>query len=183
MSAYRALVRLYPRSFREAYAEDLDQLLRDQLRDEPALRVWSRALLDLALTVPAQHLETRMSRAPSPAARYGALSALLLVVAAVGALAVGTSVVVLVALVALAPVAVVAWRRARALGDGRHAAAHWWKYLAAGATGLAAALLAVAGRDELAAGPWALFATALLTSVGLLATGLALLALRGRRHA
>ena len=158
MSAYRALVRLYPRSFREAYAEDLEQLLRDQLRDEPALRVWSRALLDLALTVPAQHLETRMSRVPSQAARYGALSA-------------------------LAPVAVVAGRRARVLGDGRHAAAHWWKYLAAGATGLAAALLSVAGREELAAGPWALFAATLLTSVGLLATGLVLMAVRGRRHA
>jgi hypothetical protein len=180
MSAYRALVRLYPRSFREAYAEDLQLLLRDQLRDEPALRVWSRALLDLALTVPAQHLESRMARPPAPAALYGALSAVSLAVAALGVLVAGLSVLGAVGLVVFVPLTVVAWRRSQALGDGSHAAAHWWKYLVAGATGLVVALLSVAGRDELAAGPWALFAATLLTSVALLATGLVLLAVRHR---
>ena len=50
-------VRLYPRPFREKYGADLAQLLRDQCAEESAWRVYGRALVDVAITVPSQHLE------------------------------------------------------------------------------------------------------------------------------
>ncbi|HEV8627486.1 MAG TPA: hypothetical protein VG034_23870 [Acidimicrobiia bacterium] len=50
---YRRLLWLYPRRFREEYGNDLVLLLTDQLRDEPAGRVFGRAAVDLALTIPA----------------------------------------------------------------------------------------------------------------------------------
>jgi hypothetical protein len=43
---YAALVRLYPRAFRQHYGADLAQLLRDQCAEEPAWRVYGRALVD-----------------------------------------------------------------------------------------------------------------------------------------
>jgi hypothetical protein len=62
LRAYRVLVRLYPRQFRDDYGADMVQLLRDQCDGEPALRVFARAAVDLAITIPGQHLEAHMKR-------------------------------------------------------------------------------------------------------------------------
>ena len=47
---YRGLLRVYPRRFRDEYGADMVLLFTDQLRDEPALRVWARGVIDLAIT-------------------------------------------------------------------------------------------------------------------------------------
>ena len=60
VAAYRHTIRLYPRSFRDEFGDDLVQLFEDQLADEPAVRVVTRTVLDLALSVPHRHLESDM---------------------------------------------------------------------------------------------------------------------------
>jgi hypothetical protein len=47
---YRALLRLYPATFRAQYGEALVQLFVDQLRTSGAARTWPRALGDLAVS-------------------------------------------------------------------------------------------------------------------------------------
>lgn len=63
---YRALLVLYPRSFRERYAEPMAQLFGDRLRDVGA-RTWLRTVPDLARTVPTQRIEATMARLGSGA--------------------------------------------------------------------------------------------------------------------
>jgi hypothetical protein len=59
---YRRLTALYPQSFRHEYGADLVELFMRQVDDEGAARVWARALRDLAVTIPVQHLEAHMKR-------------------------------------------------------------------------------------------------------------------------
>jgi hypothetical protein len=59
-SAYRALLVLYPRSFRQEYGEPMAQLFGDRLRDVGP-RVWLRAVPDLIRTVPSQRIEAVMA--------------------------------------------------------------------------------------------------------------------------
>ena len=63
---YRGLLRVYPRRFRDEYRDDMALLFANQLRDEPAGRVWARVVIDLAITIPARHLEAHMNRPPNP---------------------------------------------------------------------------------------------------------------------
>ena len=63
---YSALLSLYPRGFRDDYRSDMEQLFREQCADEPLWRVGGRAALDLALTLPTQHLEARMNSTSTP---------------------------------------------------------------------------------------------------------------------
>ena len=55
---YRRLLKLYPASFRDEYAGQLERQFRDELADAAGsvsrAALWLRLLLDLALTVPAQ---------------------------------------------------------------------------------------------------------------------------------
>ena len=69
---YRALLALYPRSFRDAYAEPMAQLFGDRLRDR-GRRVWLETAADLVRTVPVQRMEAVMARV-SPGARVVALA-------------------------------------------------------------------------------------------------------------
>ncbi|MBA3743670.1 hypothetical protein [Sporichthya sp.] len=62
VSAYRGLVRLYPRPFRDEYGADMVAVFGAQLRDEAAWRVCTRAAVDLVLTVPTRRLEAHMNR-------------------------------------------------------------------------------------------------------------------------
>jgi hypothetical protein len=56
LRAYRVLVRLYPRSFRQAYGTEAERVVRDLLRDERGRgplwlpRLWVRVLGDLLAT-------------------------------------------------------------------------------------------------------------------------------------
>jgi hypothetical protein len=175
MTLYGGLLRLYPRDFREEYGQDMEQLVRLQLRDENAARVWGRTLLDAALTVPSLRLEAHMSARSSAPVVYGAATVASLTLAGLAGSAVGISVFGLAGVLLFGSLAVVSWRRARALGDGGHAAAHWWKYLALGTAGLTASVVAAnLGDDTLGDNGWMVFMGALLTSVALLGVGLVL---------
>lgn len=71
-SVYRALLALYPRAFREDYAEAMVQLFGDRLSDR-GRRVWLETAPDLVRTLPVQRMEAVMARL-SPGARVVALA-------------------------------------------------------------------------------------------------------------
>ena len=50
----RALIRLYPAEFRDEYAGEMEQLVRDHARDGGGWR-WSDLLVDIARTAPREH--------------------------------------------------------------------------------------------------------------------------------
>ena len=176
---YRMLVRLYPRSFRDEYGEDLITLFQDQRADEHGARVWARAVLDLAVTVPTQHLEVHM--------RYPTQGAVTVVAAAgaVLALAIG-SVIGSVAVPAMAVVvgalwvSLASWRTNHVVD-----APTWWKRVALGAALIAGVGVAtsIPWPDSIDLGgdlAWSLGAIAVVAAVALIASGLLLGAL-GRR--
>lgn len=176
-TVYRGLLRLYPREFRREYGEDMSQLLALQLRDESTLRVWGRTLLDLALTLPSQRLESVMSRRPAlPVAfyLYGAAAVLSLVMTAVSGTAVGVGSAGLLLAAGFASLAVLAWRRAHALAAGSPVSLHWWRFLAAGSAGLAGCVLAAAVAGELPERTWLVWVVALLASLVATAVGVCL---------
>ncbi len=114
-SLYRALLVLYPRSFRSGYAEPMAHLFADRLRDR-GRRVWLEAAPDLVRTVPVQRMEAVMARL-SPGARVAALA-----VVVVGAVLVsvglgGGAAPLLVVLGAVAALAVLVKQRGL-LGSG-----------------------------------------------------------------
>ncbi len=148
--AYAALIRLYPRSFRDEYGPDLVQLLRDQCADEPTWRVAARALADLVLTVPNQHLEARMHRTSDPTLTltlaYAAGAAAGLALALVGGSNTATLVVGGAIAVVGATLAIATWRRAAPFRreDTTDVTRQWWKFLVSG-TGLTGVVLLAAG--------------------------------------
>jgi hypothetical protein len=169
--AYGALARLYPREFREEYGDDMVSLFRDQCRDEPVWSVTLRSLLDLALTLPSQHLETRMHRDPTPVATLAYLTValagvLLAVVGGTTPLALGTGALVAVGAGALA---VLTWRRAAPFRES-NLTAQWWKFVIAGPV-LVAAVIVAAG---LGVEAWYVGLVVVLTAVGSVVVGLAL---------
>lgn len=174
MTTYGVLLRLYPRAFREEYGEDMTQLLRDQLRDESATRVWARTVLDVALTCPTIRLEAHMSHALSARVVYGSATVACLVVAAVVGSSAGVSIIGLAGVLIFGTLTFISWRRARTLGPSAHAVAHWWKYLAAGVTGLAGVVGWGTSVEELPDGAWFAFMGCLVFSVVLIAVGLVL---------
>jgi len=107
---YRALLFLYPRSFRDDYAEPMAQLFADRRRDR-GRRAWLEAAPDLLRTVPVQRMEAAMARL-SPGARVAALAVIVFgaVLVSVGFGGDAAPLVVLVAAVA-AVVAVVRQHR------------------------------------------------------------------------
>lgn len=72
-SVYRALLLLYPRSFRRDYGDAMHQLFGDRLR-ELGSRAWLETVPDLVRSVPHQRMEAVMA-ALSPGARLGVLAA------------------------------------------------------------------------------------------------------------
>ena len=75
LRAYRRLLAAYPRAFREAFGEDMVQVLADQLRDSPAAqrgRVLAGALRDLLATAPVERVEALRPRPALAAAGAGA---------------------------------------------------------------------------------------------------------------
>lgn len=173
---YEALLRLYPRSFRDEYGPDMVLLFSRQLREESAVRVWTRGAVDLAITLPTLHLETSMTRNANPVVPLGfaALSLTGLVLAVLG----GASSGMLTAGLALAAVAgalaVLAWRNTRPITTGSSVVAHWRTFLAAGASGLAALVVAVSVVDELPDGMWWPMVITMALALASLSTGLVL---------
>ena len=184
---YRGLLRLYPRPFREEYGDDMALLLADQLRHEGTVRVWSRLVLDLALTVPARRMEAHMNRSSSSALTIVfaliALAGILVVLlggTGLAPLLIGGTVAVL-----FGGLAVVAARRSRAI-TAAPVSSHWWKFLLGGVVAIAALVVVTTITGELPEGGWFIAMTVLLASLVSVATGLVLgLARlgRGRRPA
>jgi hypothetical protein len=176
---YRALQRLYPRAFREEYADDMVSLLGEQLRDEPPWRVCGRGVVDLAVAVPTRHVEVHMSRNRAPALvmlmSVALASAVFVLVEGALGLAVaglGTALGMLI------------WRRERPAIAERGAAARWWKLLLSGAVVLATVIAITTVTGELSEPAWLVAAAALLVSVVLLGAGtvLGLVRLADRHH-
>lgn len=151
-------------------------LFAEQLRDEPAMRVWARCVIDLAITVPTRHLEARMTRLPKPAvpvlfASISVAGVLFGVIAGsnLGMLALGLS----VAAVAGA-LAVLAWRHTRTITAARPATAHWWRFLTGGAGALGAVIIVTTATGEVDDSMWWPMMITILAAVVTLGAGLVL---------
>lgn len=79
--AYRALLRLYPATFRDDYGEEMARLFDEQLRDARAANgrmavagFWARAIVDVLETAPGHHLSReRHVQEPIAAGRSSAV--------------------------------------------------------------------------------------------------------------
>lgn len=141
---YRLALHLYPRSFRAEYGADMEQLLLDQLHDERAAVVIGRVIVDLAVTVPNQHLEAHM-RTPNRLVPlvYLVIAVAGLVLAVVGGSEPKALVPGLVLAVGAGAIGLITWRHARSVRDAS-VTAGWWKFLLAGPS-LIIGVIAAAG--------------------------------------
>jgi hypothetical protein len=168
--AYSKLIRLYPRSFRDEYGADMVQLVRDQSGDEAPWQVCGRAAIDLAITIPTQHLEARMNRTPNHLVPlvYTALAASGALLAVVGGtnatmLAIGACITV-----TAAALAAIAWRRAGPFRSTDRSGA-WWKLMIAGPCIIATVIVAAGlGVEAWYLGLVSVFIAFILTGLGLL---------------
>lgn len=155
LGVYELLLRAYPRSFRDDYGPDMVLLFARQLREESAGRIWARGIVDLALTVPSQHLEHHMKR-PSPivALAFTALSVAGVLLALIG----GSSPLPLVGglsvAVAAGGLAFLSWQRTQGIAAAPPVTAHWWKLLAGGAGVLSAVAIVTTITGEVTEGLW-----------------------------
>lgn len=173
---YRGLLRVYPRRFRDEYGADMGLLFAEQLRDEAALRVWARGVADLAITVPARHLEAHMTRSPNPAvpALFGAISVAGVLFGVIGGSNLAMLAVGLTTAAVAGTLALVAWRHTRAITAARPATAQWWKFLAGGGGVLGAMILVLTATGEVAEAMWWPMMIAILGALVTLAAGLVL---------
>lgn len=173
---YQGLLRCYPRRFRAEYGADMALLFDDQLRDEPAGRVWARGVVDLAITIPAQHLEAHMDRPPNPTVPlvYAAIS----VTGVVFGLMVGSNLGIALFGLAVAVVAGVlaatSWRTTRTVTAARPATARWWQVLLGGVGVLTTTIVVLNVAGEVSEGWWAPMMLTLLAGILTTATGLIL---------
>jgi hypothetical protein len=179
--AYTALLALYPRRFRDAHRADLVGLFRDQCRDEPRQRVYVRTILDLALTVPAQHLEAHMKRNPTPALllTYGTVGLAGLGVMLVG----GSSTAGLVIGAVLAVIGfglAAATRRQGSRVREPGLARQWWKFVVSGPVLIGLVIVA----SGLGVEAWFVGLAVVLAAIVCVALGLVLGVVHvvGRRH-
>jgi hypothetical protein len=130
---YRALLVLYPRSFRHDYGDPMVQLFADRRRDVGP-KAWLDAVPDLFRTVPSQRIEAVMSRLGTG----GRVVALAIAVLGAAAVTVGIGAGA-VPVIAVAVVAILVHQRrlfAGSLGGQRAPLRHavvqaWWAPLAA----------------------------------------------------
>jgi hypothetical protein len=169
--AYRALMRLYPRRFRDKYGNDMVMLIREQCRDESAWRVAARSTLDLAIAIPTQHLEARMNRAPSALVPlvYTVFAIGGVVLAIVGGSDPASLVIGLGVAIGTGTLGILAWRRATPIRATTRTGA-WWKFLAAGPC-LIALVIVASGAGVNA---WFLGVITVLVALVSMATGLVL---------
>ena len=172
---YRTALRCYPRSFRDEYGSDMVALLRDQLADEPAARVWSRLFTDLLISVPTRHLEVHMNRPPSlllPALFGGLTTAGVLILVIGGA---GGATLAMGALLTLVSgtLGFLFWRDTQEIADPSPGS-RWWKCLGTGVAALAIFVALTTGSGEVTEAQWPLAMVALVIALALIATGVIL---------
>ena len=103
---YRAIVRLYPREFRQHFGDDLVLHFEDLVARDGASRAWGRTAVDLAVTLPRYRLETIMN----PRRSTTALVAVILTLSLAGIVGFGVGFYPALALVVVAGVVAVAER-------------------------------------------------------------------------
>ena len=170
LRAYGAVVALYPRKFRNEYGADMVQLARDAWRDDPTWRVAGRVLVDLAISIPTQHLEAHVHRSPSHLVPliYTAVAGAGIVLALAGGSNVAMLIVGLVVAAIAGTLAVIAWRRAAPIG-GSVQTTHWWKFVAAGPVVIGGVIVAAGfGVEAWFVGMLAVLLALILSGVGLL---------------
>ncbi len=172
---YSGLLRFYPRPFRDEYGTDMALLFSQQLRDEPAGRVLARSFVDLAITIPARHLEAHMDRPPNPTVPvvFAAVSISGLVLAVIGGSNVGMLGFGLAVAVMAGALAIASWRHTQTISATRPATERWWQILLAGVIVLATTIVVVNVVGEVSDGFWlpmmlTLFAGAVTTAAGLI---------------
>ena len=169
LRAYGALVALYPREFRDEYGADMVQLARDACRDDPTWLVAGRVLVDLAVSIPTQHLEAHVHRSPSHLVPliYTAVAGAGIVLALAGGSNVALLFVGLVVAAIAGTLAVIAWRRAPIGGSVQ--TTHWWKFVAAGPVIIGGVIVAAGlGVEAWFIGMLFVFLALILSGVGLL---------------
>lgn len=171
---YSALLRLYPRRFRDEYGIDMALLFAQQLHDQSTGRVVARCVIDLAITIPTQHLEAHMNhvhRLTVPVA-FGAVSISGLALAFIGGS--NLAMLSLAVFVVAGAVSVASWRRYRAISPGRSTTGRWWQILLAGVTLLATTIVTVNITGEVSEVWWLPMMLALLIGIVTTAAGLIL---------
>lgn len=176
VGVYRGLLRVYPRKFRDEYRDDMALLFAEQLRDESAGRVWTRGVIDLAITIPARHLEAHMNRPPNPAVPFvfAALAVTGVSVAVLVGSSFGLAGFALAVGVVAAVLTVASWRTTRAVTAARPASAHWWQVLLGGVGVLASTIVVLNITGEVPEGWWLPMMLTLLASIMTTVTGLIL---------
>lgn len=175
LQAYRMAVRLYPKAFRDEFGDDLVLLLADQLRDERTSRVAVRTAVDLLLSVPQRHLESRMSTV-RPSILPTVLGAVA-ISAVVIAVAVGHPTVLaggVAAFLAFGGLALLAAHRARPSSDPTPWSSRWWQLLLTGVALLVGLVAVTSATGELSSGGWLVAMTLGLAALLLAASGLVL---------
>ena len=189
IAIYRAFFRFYPRRFRDDYGPDMALLFAEQLRDEPTGRVWARGVIDLAISVPARHLEAHVNRPPNPTVPIvlAAVAISGLAFAIVGGTNVGVAVIGVALAVVAGVLAVASWRQSRAINAARPASAHWWKLVVGGAAVFIATVVTVNVTGEVSSDWWLpmmlTFVVALTTTITGVILGIAHLTTSRTRHA
>jgi hypothetical protein len=130
---YRSALHLYPRTFRDAYGADMVRLVRDQCTDDSAWAVALRLVVDLAITIPTQHVEAHMNRPSTHLVPllYTALAAGGLLFAILGGTDTTIVVIGLCIAVIAGTLAVITWRRSGPIG-ARISTDAWWKLVLVG---------------------------------------------------
>lgn len=168
---YRALVKLYPRRFRDEYGDDMVATFREQCGDPSVHGACRRAAVDLAITIPTQVLEAGM-RKSSPTL-VPLLSLAIALAGLITAIAGGTSPTTLVIGFAVALVAgtigIVAWRRTAPVREASLTGS-WWMFLGAGP----ALVVLVLGAAALEVEAWILGTMILLLAIVSTVVGLGL---------
>ena len=169
--AYGALLALYPRQFRDEYGADMVLVFRDQCRDEPTWRVCLRSIIDLALTIPNQHLETHMHRNPTPVTTLGYLIVALagVLLAIVGGTTPLTLIIGAITALCAGALATLTWRRAAPFREST-LTGQWWKFVIAGPA-LVGVVIVAAG---LGVEAWFLGLAVVLIAISCMVIGLVL---------
>ncbi len=112
---YRALVRLYPKEFRDRYCDDLAQAHADLVSARGRSGAWRRSGLDLIITVPRYRLESIMNARNTDTTLH-VVAAALLVAAVAAAVGLTLDVGIVVAIVPFALAILIAIAQSSSLG-------------------------------------------------------------------
>ena len=170
LRVYRVAIRLYPRAFRDEYGDDLVQAVRDELHQDRVPTVVARTVIDLALSIPTQHLEAHMrSSRRLVALVYAVIAFAGLSLAVLGGSNAVTLVLGLATAASAGTIAIAGWQRGATSADAG-VTAGWWKFLLAGPILIGAVILAAG----VGVNAWMLGLATVVAALGSMVLGLGL---------